>query len=339
MRIAIFVTALALVAGGGQTTGRQAGRTLDFYFIDVEGGAATLIVTPEGESALIDSGNPGERDAGRIARVAKEEARLERIDRIVTTHWHGDHVGGLGRLSEFLPLGRFADHGLPPEPLPKDIQAPLMETYRRLSRGESRTLQAGEKLGDTVRADVLASGGRVPGDTSAAPQIRPCGDDFEPKPEDTSDNANSLALRLSYGKFDMYVGGDLTWNVEHRLACPKPLVQPVDVFLVAHHGLDQSNNPALVRALAPRVAIMNNGARKGAEAGTVATLGGTRELEAVFQLHRNVRADDLNAPAAFIANDEEACAGHFMKLSVEEGGARYTVTVPSKGTVRTYESR
>jgi len=337
MRIAIFVAALALAAAG--SSGQQPARTLDFYFIDVEGGAATLVVTPTGDSALIDSGNPGERDAGRIAKVAKEVAQLEDINFILTTHWHGDHFGGLGRLSELIPLGQFFDHGLPSEPLPKDISAPLMETYRKLSRGESRTLEPVRKVGESVQLEVVASGGRVVGDTSAAPQIRPCGNDFKPKAEDVSDNANSLAFRLSYGKFDMYVGGDLTWNVEHRLVCPKPLVQPVDVFLVAHHGLDQSNHPALVKALAPRVAVMNNGPRKGAEAGTVGTLRGTNGLEAVFQLHRNVRVDDLNAPSAFIANDDEQCAAHYIKLSVEEGGGRYTITVPSKGTTKTYESR
>jgi len=353
MRNRVFACAAALLVAAGPTIGQQA-KTLDFYFIDVEGGAATLVVTPTGDSALIDSGNPGERDAGRIAKVAKEVAKLEDINFILTTHWHSDHFGGLGRLSELMALGQFFDHGLPGDPLPKDIAAPLIETYRKVSRGESRTLEPGRTVGETVQLQVLASGGRVIGDTSATPQIRPCGDDFKPKPEDTSDNANSLAFRIAYGKFDMYIGGDLTWNVEHRLVCPKPLVQPVDVFLVAHHGLDQSNHPALVKALAPRVTIMNNGARKGAEAGTVATVRAIQGHEAVFQLHRNVRADDLNAPPAFIANDpstssgspraesrgdEEQCAGHYIKLSVEEGGGRYTITVPSKGTTKTYDSR
>ena len=332
--------ALVLLAATGRTIGRQAVRTLDFYFIDVEGGAATLVITPNGESALIDSGNPGDRDAARIAKVAKEIAKVEGINFILTTHWHGDHFGGLGKLSELMPLGQYFDHGLPTsDPLPKDISPPLIETYRKLSAGQSRVLEAGRKIGESVQVEILASGGRVIGDTSAVPQIRPCGDDFKPKPEDLSDNANSLAFRLSHGKFDMYVGGDLTWNVEHRLVCPKPIVVPVDVLLVAHHGLDQSNHPALIKALAPRVAIMNNGPRKGAEAGTVATLRAVDGLDAVFQLHRNVRAEDLNAPAAFIANDEEQCAAHYLKLSVEEGGARYTVTVPSKGTSKTYESR
>lgn len=321
-------------------------KTLDIYFVDTEGGAATLIVTPAGESLLVDSGNPGERDAGRIARAAKEVAGLKQIDHYITTHWHSDHVGGIAPLTRLIPVKRFYDHG-PRSPIPPDVKPELMEAYRQVSQGKATTLKAGDEIKlksnralPPLRLRVLAADGIVLGEQPGAPQIQPCGKDFVPKPEDTSDNARSVAFLLSFGDFKFFDGGDLTWNTEHRLVCPANLVGPIDVFQANHHGLDISNNPALVQALAPRVAIINNGARKGGEQRTFATLKGVPGLEAIFQLHRNVRTTEAdNTSPAFVANDQESCKGEFVKLSVEPNAKRYTVTVPSKGTNRTYQVR
>jgi arylsulfatase len=322
------------------------GEALAIYFIDTEGGAATLIVTPLKESLLVDSGNPGERDAGRIARVAREVAGLEKLDHYITTHWHRDHVGGISRLKEMLPVERFYDHGIPEMPgsdiLPEDLEA-----YRRASGGKSTRLRAGDQIElkqdaslPPLKLRIVAADGVVVSEAPGLPQARPCRKGHEAAPEDTSDNARSVAFVLTFGDFDFFDGGDLTWNVEHRLACPGNLVGPVDVFQVNHHGLDLSNHPALVEALGPRVAVVNNGPRKGGEARTFATLKGAPGLEAVFQLHRNVRvAERENAPWAFIANDEEACHADFIKLSVERTGKAYAVAVPAKGTRRAYATR
>src|SRR5262245_31564493 len=88
-------------------------RALDIYFIDTEGGAATLIVTPAGESVLIDCGNPGARDAERIHKAVTQLAGLKQIDHLVITHWHSDHYGGTGRLAKLIPIMNFHDRGIP----------------------------------------------------------------------------------------------------------------------------------------------------------------------------------------------------------------------------------
>src|SRR5260370_24168622 len=85
-------------------------RGLDIYFIDTEGGAATLIVTPTGESVLIDCGNPGKRDAERIHKVSTEQARLTAIDHHIITHWHTDHYGGVERLAQLSSLKHYYPH-------------------------------------------------------------------------------------------------------------------------------------------------------------------------------------------------------------------------------------
>jgi competence protein ComEC len=325
---------------------KAAPKTLDIYFIDVEGGAATLIVTPAGESLLIDSGFPGDRDAGRIAHVALEIAGLKQIDHYLTTHWHRDHVGGIARLVQLIPVKNYYDHGLP-QVIAADMQAELIEAYKQTTQGRSVTLKPGDRI--KIRAPkyipplqvrVLAAGGTVLSEQSATPQIRPCGAAFEAKPEDKTDNVNSVGTLLTFGRFKFFDGGDLTWNIENRLACPKNLVGAVDVYQVDHHGFDVSNNPVLIKALNPRVAVINDGPRKGGEAGTYARLTSLKEIEAIYQLHRNVRTTDKdNAPSAFIANDEEACQGNFIKLSVDPTGKTYTVTIPAKQISRTYRVR
>jgi beta-lactamase superfamily II metal-dependent hydrolase len=321
-------------------------KPLDVYFIDTEGGAATLIVTPQGESLLADTGNPGERDAGRIAKVAKEAAGLQQIDHVITTHFHLDHVGGLPRLSELIPVKRFYDHGIP-TPLLADIRPQDLEAYRKTTGGTSTALKPGDEIplrssagSPPLKLRVVASDGLVLGEKGASAQERPCEKGHQAAAVDSSDNARSIAFVLSFGGFRLFDGGDLTWNTEHKLVCPENIPGEVDVYQVNHHGLDQSNNPALVEALRPRVAIMNNGARKGGEPKTFATLKGAIGLEAVFQLHRSVRLTEKeNSPSAFVANDEETCKGEYIKLSVDPTGKSYTVTVPSKGTTKRYETK
>jgi len=321
-------------------------KTLDIYFIDVEGGAATLIVTPTGQSLLIDTGFPGDRDAGRIAHAALEIAGLKQIDHCVITHWHRDHVGGVATLSKLIPIKNYYDHGLP-QTIASDMQAELIEAYRQTTQGESVTLKPGDEIRlqrspklPPVNVRVLTAGGVVLGEQSSLPQVRPCGENFEPKPEDTSDNVNSLGILLTFGRFKFFDGGDLTWNIENRLACPKNVVGGVDVYQVDHHGLDLSNNPAFVRALNPRVAVINDGPRKGGEARTFATLKSLNEIEAIYQLHRNVRTVDKdNTMSGYIANEEEVCQGNLIKISVDPTARSYTVSIPARQLSRSYRTR
>jgi beta-lactamase superfamily II metal-dependent hydrolase len=325
----------------------QPRKTLDIYFIDVEGGAATLIVTPAGQSLLIDTGFPGERDAGRIAHVALEIAGLKQIDHCVITHWHRDHVGGVPVLAKLIPIRNYYDHGLP-QTIAADMQAEFIAAYKQTTNGASVTLKPGDEIRmarspkhlPPLEVRVMAAGGVVRGEQSATPQVRPCGEKFEPRAQDTSDNVNSIAILLTFGRFKFFDGGDLTWNIENRLACPQNIVGPVDVYQVDHHGTDLSNNPVLVRALNPRVALIDSGPRKGAEAATFATLKRLSTIEAIYQLHRNVRTSDKdNTMTGYIANEEEVCQGNFIKLSVEPNGRSYTVSIPAKQISRRYQIR
>ena len=321
-------------------------KTLDIYFIDVEGGAATLIVTPLGESMLIDSGFPEERDVQRILHVARDVARLSQIDHYITTHWHRDHVGGITLLAKIFPVKNFYDHGIPTV-LGADINPQLIDAYRSVSQGKAITLSAGDQikfLADRslprITFRIVAANAVVAGEQAGSPQIKPCGSDFTPIDEDKTDNANSLGMLLTFGAFRFFNGGDLTWNVENKLVCPKDLIGPVDLFQVDHHGAANSNNPALVRSLKPRVAVIDNGPRKGGEAKTYATLKSVREIEAVYQLHRNLATTWMeNTAAAYIANDDEKCQGEFIKVAVNPNGRSYRVEIPSKKIATTYQVR
>ena len=325
---------------------QTASRTLDIYFIDVEGGAATLIVTPAGESLLIDSGFPGDRDAGRIAHVALEVAGLKQIDHYVTTHWHRDHVGGIPTLAKLIPVKNYYDHGLP-QTIAADMQAEFIDAYKQTTQGKSLTLKPGDRIKlrsptymPPLQVRVLAAGGMVLGEQSSVPQARPCGADFEAKPDDVTDNVNSVGTLLTFGRFRFFDGGDLSWNIENRLVCPKNLIGAVTVYQVDHHGTDASNNPSLVVAIKAQVAIIDDGPRKGGDARTFATLKSVKETEAIYQLHRNLRTTDKdNTLAGYIANEEEACQGNFIKLSVEPGGRSYTVSIPAKQISRSYRTR
>lgn len=317
---------------------------LEIYWIDVEGGAATLIVTPAGESVLVDTGWPLPRDADRIQQAARE-AGVSRIDHLITTHWHGDHVGGLAPLAQRMPVGHFYDHGFPPGEA-SDVDRVLRSAYLEATHGASTVLHAGDEIrlrqtrgAPPVSLRVVTADGIVLGEAPGSPQTRPC--TAQPPhaaiPDDTSDNFRSVGLRLSYGGFDFVDLGDLTWNVEHKLACPTNLLGHVDVYQVTHHGNDNSNNPALVAAVAPTIAVIDNGAKKGGAPAVYKLLRQTPSIKDVYQLHRNVGttlAD--NAPPELTANDDEACKGEWIRLRVDPPAKSYEVEVHGKGTKRTY---
>jgi hypothetical protein len=326
--------------------------SLDIYFIDVMGGAATLVITPERESVLIDSGWAGheDRDPKRIEDVLRNVAGLDHIDHLVTTHWHADHFGGVAGLHRRVRIDRFWDRGLPDLDAPGgDREAfpdgprrddPLGIAYRKVTEGKRTALKAGDRLPlrGKMNAVVLASGGRV----IDVPGARPnpvCADAPPDLPTDRSDNARSLALRFQLGAFDFLDCGDLTWNVEKQLVCPLDRIGQIDLYQVTHHGRANSNHPTLVRTVAPTVAIMNNGPRKGGEAATVQRLRGIPSIQASYQLHKNAAtsADD-NALSEFIANTQPE-KGQFIHVSVSPDGARFTVRIGAGGEGRTFVSK
>jgi competence protein ComEC len=334
------------------TAAAPADRPFDIYFIDVLGGASTLIVTPERESILIDSGWPGQndRDPKRIEHVLKDLAGLDHLDHLVTTHWHTDHYGGVEGLARRVRIDHFWDRGLPDPSAADNDRAEfpdgpgsadaLGKAYRKVSQGKRKALKAGDTLPlkGSVEAIVLASGGRVIESPSGPPNPACAEAPADLKP-DPSDNARSLSLRFRIGKFDFLDCGDLTWNVEKRLVCPVDRIGPIDVFQVTHHGTSISNHPTLVRTIAPTVAVMNNGPRKGGDAATVKLLKSIPSIQAAYQLHKNAATPaEANTDPALIANPS-AEGGQFIHVSVTPDGARYSVRVGTDGPAKTFDSR
>ena len=347
----IVVSAIALMGADDPKRG------LDIYFVDVDGGAATLLVSPEGKTVLIDSGWPGkeDRDPKRIVHVLKNVAKLDKIDHLVTTHWHTDHFGGVEGLAKLVPIGRFWDRGLPEDKIdgldfpdgPK-VDDALGIAYRKASAGKRTVLKVGDHLPiDGIESFVLASGGKVidftrrfPGravrDLPANPACEAAPAD---RPVDGSDNARSLTILFSLGKFGFLDCGDLTWNIEKRLVCPSDLIGPVDLFQVTHHGMDISNHPTLLQTIAPTVAVMDNGPRKGGSAATVKLLKAQPSLKALYALHKNAATGpDDSADPALTANRDPA-GGEFIKVSVAPDGSSYTVQMGADGPKTTFQSK
>jgi beta-lactamase superfamily II metal-dependent hydrolase len=352
-----FPLAMGLLLWGSEAAGQVAGRGrgLEIDFIDVMGGAATLIVTPDRESILIDSGWPGleDRDPKRIVHVLKDLAGCDHLDHLVTTHWHRDHFGGVEGLSRLVRIDQFWDRGLPEDgttglDFPDGPRAddPLGIAYRSASQGKRKPLKPGDSLPlKGLNALVLASGGRVIDPVRRLGQVRdlpqnPLCDGAPPdQPVDPSDNARSLAILFSLGRFQFFDAGDLTWNVEKKLVCPVDLIGKVDLYQVTHHGMDISNHPTLIRTIEPTVAIMNNGPRKGGAPGTVKLLRSIPSIQAAYQLHRNVATGPAdNTDASLIANQDPA-GGTIIRVFVEPDGSRFTVQIGEEGAKRTFETR
>lgn len=315
---------------------------LDIYWIDVEGGAATLLVTPQGESVLIDTGNPGRRDPERIVQTATRAAGLRQIDHLVITHYHGDHFGGAATLAELLPIHTVYDNGIFEGIRERPDRAYLeFKAARRvvLSPGDEIPLRQGPSPPGPLRLQCLAARQKFIAPPAGFPPNDCCAD-MRLKPIDNSDNANSIVLLLSFGPFRFFDAGDLTWNRERDLVCPVNLVGQVDVYQVTHHGLDASNNPVLIHSLEPTVAVMNNGVTKGCQPETFAALRNTPSIQAIYQVHRNLRADSANNTLPeLIANDEPDCQANVIKLSVARDGLSYTVSIPAKNHQRTFQTR
>lgn len=320
---------------------------LDIYWIDTEGGAATLLVSPRHETLLIDSGNPGVRDPKRIVEVVTQVAGARQIDHYITTHYHRDHFGGAESLSQLLPIKVVHDNGtfaeMPDDPGRGYFEFPC-ERRDVVDPGETLELTAADGEGHlpVVVRFLAARQQFVTPEAGEAENTAICAGS-RPKDRDGSDNANSIVMRIDFGAFRFFDAGDLTWNQEARLVCPVNLVGLVDVYQVTHHGLDASNNPLVLASLRPKVAIMNNGHEKGCSPEVFANLKETRSIEAIYQVHKNLRPDGStnNVTDEYIANHQagEVCEGHHIKLSVAKDGGTYTVSIPATGHERTFTTR
>jgi beta-lactamase superfamily II metal-dependent hydrolase len=331
-----LLAGLALLAATASVL--PAAKNLEVYFIDVEGGQATLVVPPGGESMLIDTGWAGfnHRDAERIAAAAKA-AGVKKIDYLLITHYHADHVGGVPQLAEKLPIKNFVDHGDQTETgKPAEI---LYNAYKAArDKGNHITV----KPGDTVPlkgldVKVLSAAGEIiakplPGAGKPNPE---CGS-FQKHTDATDENPKSVGVLMTFGSFRMVDMGDLTWNKEYDLVCPENKIGPVDVYVVSHHGMNISGSPQWVHALAPKVAIMDNGAKKGGSPEIWQTIHDTPGLQDLWQLHFAVAGGkEHNSSDTVIANVDEVCEGKWIKLTAEQGGA-FTVENARNKFARSY---
>jgi competence protein ComEC len=370
MRAALmtFLTMLlpvSFLAGQGRTA-----KTLDIYVVDVEGGNATLFVPPAGESLLIDTGNGGAaavRDAGRIMAAARD-AGITQIDHLITTHYHGDHIGGLPELATRIPIRHFIDHGANVQPAP-NID-PVMKQYAELyAKVKHTVVKPGDRIpvagldvrvmssaGETIKTPLPGAGTRNPYCASFKPHsVNP----VSGQPVGNTEDEQSVGTHLTFGKFRFVYLGDLTWNKEFDLMCPVNRIGAADVFLVSRHGQPSSNSEVLVHALRPRVIVMNNGNRKGGQPDAMKILLNSPRLEDLWQIHFSfLGGQEYTVPGMFIANTEQTSIpvaamppaqpgtqappapqhdgmAYWIKVSAQMDGS-FTVTNSRNGFTKTY---
>lgn len=332
--VAASCFALALASGAFAQK-----NSLRITAVDVEGGQATLFVAPTGQSLLVDTGwdkNNG-RDADRIVAAAKAMG-LSRIDTVLLTHYHDDHIGGVPQLVERFPIGTFLDHG---ERIPSDPNdTSFLENYRKLlATGKYKhfVVKAGEKL-PTPGFDAVAisSNGVVmdhePGASAASKTPNPLCANVRQPATDTQENGQSLGIMIRFAGLKIVDAGDLTSDREYSLVCPVNKLGKVDLLIVSHHGVDWSSSPAFINSIAPRVAIMDNGAHKGASTSVIDTIRKSPRMEALYQLHLAPPAGspnpgktpqegpEHNVPEAFIANTS-GTDGKNVAIVIDANGA------------------
>jgi competence protein ComEC len=360
MTRAIAATLVGVLALVCSTLAQTGGGRLQISWIDVEGGASTLFVAPNGQSLLFDTGFPGndDRDAKRIAAAAKA-MRLTRIDHVVISHWHGDHVGGLPALAKLLPIGTFYDHGDGVE----TSDRPLYEGYKALAGTHRHIVKPGETitLGD-VRVRVLVAEGPVIADAVNGGTTNPlCANAVRQEPA-APENIRMVGLAINYGPFKMATLGDADWSRELELACPVNKLGRINLYTMNRHGsLDNSGAPALLGAIQPQVIVVNNGPRKGLgqkvdvkyvtrqgetpapyELNSYLRLAKLPGIEGIWQGHRSLLDPDPahNTAPDMIANLEEGAAdqGYTITAAVSADGT-FTVTNSRNGFAKTYRAR
>lgn len=343
-------------------------KTLDVYVVDVEGGNAVLFVSPAGESLLIDTGNAGAaaaRDAGRILDAA-QAAGVKQIDHLITTHWHGDHFGGLAELASKIPIRHFIDHGPNVQP-GEQADNFLKNVYPQLHAKAKHTVaKPGDKIamaGLDIRV-VTSAGQAIHPPLAGAGKPNPHCATFQPG-DNNAEDPMSVGIHVTFGKFRTIHLGDLTKNKEFELMCPNNRIGTVDVLLGLHHGVGTSNSHVLVHALRPRAMIMNDGTRKGGDPETMKTLFSSPGLENLWQIHFSLLSgQEYTVPGMFIANGiDEAPASmpvaplaapapgpsappppvhngkaYWIKLSAQTDGS-FTITNTRNGFSKTYSAR
>jgi len=327
-------------------------KALDIYIVDVEGGNATVFVTPARETVLIDTGNGGAnaaRDAGRIMEVLKD-AGVTHIDALVTSHWHGDHMGAMGELAGRIPIRHYLDHGGNVQPS-ETVDRFLKDTYPGLAAKSKHTVV---KAGDTLPLKGVAwrfvtsarESIKTPLPGAGAPNPHCAG--FTPhtvnpvsgQPVGNTEDEHSVGSHVTFGKFRALYLADFPWNKEFEIMCPANRLGTVEFLLVSRHGQHSSNSEALVHAVRPRVAVINNGIRKGGQPETMRVLHSSPGLEDLWQLHvAQLSGAEYDIPGMFVANtvdDPQHSPAHWIKVSAETDGT-FTVTNSRNGFAKTYD--
>jgi len=360
--LTVFAILFALVVAGLKLAQNAPTptRNLEIYWIDVEGGASTLFISPTGESLLFDTGFPGngDRDAKRIYAAA-QKAGLRQIDHVVISHWHADHEGGLGALSKMIPIRHFYDHGNGVE----EADRSRLEEYKTIAGNNRTILKAGDSIPlGAVQVRVLVSEGPVIASPVNGGGPNPlCANHAQMTPAGP-ENQRMVGLSLTYGNFKLASLGDLDWQRELELACPVNKLGPVTVYTINRHGgLDNSGTPAVLGAIRPQVIVVNNGPRKGMgatddrvkplttpgappapyERNAYLRMAKTPGVIDIWQAHLSLIDSDPahNSARDMIANLEEGTAdqGHWIHALVRPDGS-YTISNGRNAFNKTYRA-
>ena len=332
-------------------------RNLEIYWVDVEGGAATLLISPTGESMLIDTGFEVDgRDAKRIYAAA-QQAGLKKIDYVVISHYHADHVGGLAALSKMIPLGKFYGRGDEIEP----VNQKWLDSYRAASAGKRTIVKPGDRIPiKGIEVLVVSSDGKLLDKplTGGGPNAL-CAN-AEQKAPAGPENQYMVGTLITFGRFKLLALIDLDWEKEMELVCPVNRLGTVTLYQSGRHGsFDGAGSPALLGAIRPQVAVINNGPRKGLgqvddtarsitpagikvtpyERNAYARLSKIPGIEGIWQGHLSLLDKDRshNTSPDMIANldDTADCKGNWIKASVEPSG-RLTITNGRNGFSKSY---
>jgi competence protein ComEC len=328
--------------------------TLDIYFIDVEGGQATLVVTPSGETLLVDTGFPSNgtfasvpgdphnaRDANRILAAARA-AGVKRIDYLLITHFHADHVGAVPELTQLIPISTFIDHDTPATDAEQRVPGTqaAFDAYARVrAKGKHLAPKPGDRipLRGVETVVVSAAGATIEKPLAGAGAANPACAATAPPAQEPSENPRSTGVLLRFGRFSFLDVGDLSGAPLFALVCPNNLIGPTDLYLVAHHGGADAGDRATFAAFAPRVAVLNNGEKKGGAPEVLAALHQANGLEDAWQLHRSLPPGPRFFTDDHIANLDDSTA-HWLKVSAKADGS-FVVTNGRTGTSKAYGAR